>query len=237
MTLSPPLSSWLTPFWTDGFLAVPLTIRGSFYLWAFACALPSLWNPHGPCIPMPPSLSRFRSQLRCHPSEEPSLSARPHQLKHPPPPDLSLCTLTLLYFPFTRGEEGPGEGRETLKKRSVREGSPTQVSPDRYYVPGPQHVPRPGSMNRVRGAGCWLKGRRVKTSGQGERLGRLRSRVKPHPGRRKTCSGPAARLPVHPGSATPWLCDLKTPCLSLDPRIHNCHRCCCLVAHSCPSHL
>ena len=113
MTLSPPLSSWLTPFWTYGFLAVPLTNHGLFYLWAFACAVPSLWNPHGPRIPMNPSLSPFRSHLRCHPSGQPSLSVCPHQLKHPPPPNLSLCTLILLYFPFTRGGgEGTGEGRE-----------------------------------------------------------------------------------------------------------------------------
>lgn len=69
------------------------------------------------------------------------------------------------------------EEKETPKKRSVQEGSSTWVSPDRCYVPSPHHMPRPGSVNRVRGAGCWLKGRRVKTSGQGERLRRLRSRV------------------------------------------------------------
>lgn len=179
MALSPPLSPWLIPFWTDGFLAVPLTNHGLFYLRAFAHAVPSVWNPHGPWIPVTPSLSPFRSQLRRHPSEQPSLSARPHQLKHPPPPNLSLCTLILLYFPWGEEEEmAQGkEEKETPQNRSVREGSSTCVSPDHCYVPSPHHMPRPGSVNRVRGAGCWLKGRRVKTSGQGERLGRLRSRV------------------------------------------------------------
>lgn len=66
------------------------------------------------------SLSPFRSHLRCHPSGQPSLSACPHQLKDPPPPNLSLCTLILLYFPFTRGGgEGTGEGREKLPRRGV----------------------------------------------------------------------------------------------------------------------
>ena len=101
----------------------------------------------------------------------------------------------------TQEEEEKAQGkeeRETPKKRSVWEGSPTRVSPDRCYVPGPQHVPRPRSVNRLRGAGCWLKGRRVKTSGQGEQLRQLGSRVKPHPGRRKMRSGLAARRPGSP---------------------------------------
>ena len=153
MALSPPLAPWLIPFWTDGCLAVPLTNRGLFYLRASARAVPSVWNPHGPCIPVTPSLSPFRSQLRCDSSEQPSLSARPHQLKHPPPPNLSLCTLILLYFPLARGG-GENRGRKRKKlPRSVREGSSTWVSPDRCYVPSPHHMPRPRSVNRVRGAG------------------------------------------------------------------------------------
>ena len=56
MTLSPRLSSWLTPFWADGFPAVPLTNHGLFYLRAFAGTVPSLWNPHGSRIPMTPSV-------------------------------------------------------------------------------------------------------------------------------------------------------------------------------------
>ena len=45
------------------------------------------------------------------------------------------------------------EEKETPKKRSVREGSSTWVSPDRCYVPSPHHMPRPRSVNRVRGVG------------------------------------------------------------------------------------
>lgn len=119
MTLSPPLSSWLTPFWTDGFLAVPLTIHGSFYLWAFACALPSLepsWTLYSH-VSLPQSLqvTAQMSPLRGAFSEcSPSPAATPSTSR-----PLSLYSDPALFSLYERRRRPRGRKREKLPRRGV----------------------------------------------------------------------------------------------------------------------
>lgn len=71
MISSPPALPLAPPCQPSGLFAVPLISLRTFYLRAFARALPCAWKSHPLYIHTIHSFTPFRSQLGCHPQSSP----------------------------------------------------------------------------------------------------------------------------------------------------------------------